>query len=119
MNGEVLQNVCEYMNAFSDKEYKKLHISILKKCILQDYNERKSLKININFRTKEGKKIIHERIIKIANEIYDIDFKTEDIRLYRRCVSEEYSNRTGKCAWGFSDVRKRMGYDPVTGEEIV
>lgn len=118
MNGEILKNVCEYMNALSKKKYKTLEISILKKCILQDYKERKSLKINVNFRTKEGKQIIHERIVKMAKQIYNINFTSEDIKLYRKCVSEEYSNRTGKCAWGFAEIRKRIGYDPVTGIEL-
>ena len=38
--------------------------------------------------------------------------------IYKKCVADEYQDRTGKCAWGFASVRNKLGYDPVTGKEL-
>jgi hypothetical protein len=77
-------------------------------------------KIIIKTRTIKGKQELNERIAKISNLILGSNtIKAEHVHLYKICRAEEYTDRTGKCAWGFKDVRKKLGFDEVTGLEIV
>jgi len=64
--------------------------------------------------------LINRRVADIANEKLGSNLMTKnDVRLYKRCFAAEYTDRTGRCAWGFKEVRRRLGFDENTGHEII
>lgn len=118
-SGEVLKNVVQLMNALSRKQFTYAQVSNIVSAINEEYCSRKNDNIKINGKTKAGKLEISKRRAKIVNERLGADIITpEDIKLYKKCVADEYTERTGKCAYGYKEVRKRLGYDPDTGLEI-
>lgn len=114
----VIENITEYMNSRVIKKFSKYEVGAISRAIGEEFIERKKNGPKLRSKTKEGKKIINERIIEIIKKEYGYEIKTEDVVLYKKCRADEYSDRTGKCAWGFADVRKKRGYDPNTGLEI-
>lgn len=119
MKGQVTKNIMEYMNSRSLKTFTYIQVSAIAESIKKEYYNRKEKGVEINTKTKEGKTELNKRIAAIANNKLGTDnISAEDIKLYKKCFADEYTDRTGKCAWGFKDVRKRLGYDPKTGLEI-
>lgn len=120
MRGDVTKNICEYMNTYSlaGRVYRLLEIKIIRESIRTELIIRTRLKLKIRSRTNTGKHEINKRICKIVNESFEnIKITPEDVELYKRCRIKELEQRTGKCAWGFPDVRKRYGFNPITGLE--
>ncbi|WP_462427225.1 hypothetical protein [Fusobacterium varium] len=116
---KVVKNIMEYMNSRSKKQFTYFQVQAIRVAIREEYNYRKIHGIEIKTKTDKGKELINRRVAAIANKKLTKNLLTkEDVRLYKKCVADEYSDRTGKCAWGFKEVRKRLGYDPVTGVEI-
>jgi hypothetical protein len=100
-----------------DRVFTATEIGIIESQIKPEYFERKELGILINGRTVEGKRLINQRIADRSNERLSakIPITAEHIRIYKVCWLDEFTERTGKCTWGFKDVRIKMGYDPDTG----
>lgn len=120
MKGQVTINILEYMNATSNKQFTYVVVSTIANSIKDEYHDRKLKGLNINGKTKSGKKQINSRVVNIANEKFGKSTITlDDVRLYKRCFTEEYTSRTGKCAWGFKEVRQRLGFDVITGLELL
>lgn len=112
--------IAELMNALGDRKFTPFEIATIEAHKVPEYEDRKNKNIQINGKTEEGKKQINKRLAAMVNEVIKpkIPITAEDIRRYKRCWADEYTNRTGKCAWGFKEVRAKLGYDPVTGVEV-
>lgn len=120
MKGQVSKNIMEYMNAMSTKQFSYVHVSCIANSIKVEYYDRKLKGLEIKVKTKAGKTELNKRVADIVNKRLGIkNITPDDIKLYKNCFAEEYANRTGKCAWGFKELRQRLGYDPETGIEIV
>lgn len=120
MKGEVTRNICSYMNiyALGGRNYKLIEVKIIRESIRKEFILRKSQKLIVNTKTKAGKKQINERICKIANSSFvNLKISLSDVELYKKCRLVEYEERTGKCAYGYPDVRERYGFNPITGLE--
>lgn len=113
--GVISKNICNYMNLKSNKKYTVYHINIIRNSLLTELKERRKLNLNIRSSSKEGKKIIYSRAAKIAKDVYKTNITEQDVILYKNCMRQEYTDRTGRCTWGIPDVRKKLGYDPKTG----
>ena len=111
-------NIRDFMNAFGKKEYTTYHVCAIESAIRIEAEIRKLDPNYKKIRTKEGRRKINFAAAKICTKNGFVT-TAHDVWLYKRCRAREYEDRTGKCAWGFKDVRKRMGYDPQTGKEIV
>jgi hypothetical protein len=113
------ENIAELMSALGKREVTALEVSAIENSIKPELDDRKKKGIVIKNKTKEGKKKINTRLAAMVNELIrpKTPITAEDIGLYRRCWADEFSERTGKCAWGFKELRERLGYDPVTGKE--
>lgn len=119
MKGQVTENIMEYMNSMSIKQFSYVQVSSIANAIKAEYYDRKSIGLKIKVKTKTGKAELNKRIADIVNKRLAIKSITpDDIKLYKKCFAEEYTNRTGKCAWGFKELRQRLGYDTETGMEI-
>lgn len=118
MKGTVTENILAYMNSMGKKTFTYIQVSKIAEAITQEYFERKAEGSSINVKSRKGKRQLNERIAAIANQGLNNLVTAEDVHLYKVCRAEEYSNRTGRCAFGFKDTRKRLGYDPETGYEV-
>lgn len=120
MKSKVRENIMEYMNSIGHKEYNYLQVSKISNSIKKEYHDRKIKGIKINGKSKEGKLKINERIADMVNNNIPSKYHVspDDVRLYKKSFALEYQDRTGRCAWGFKDVRKRLGYDTETGLEL-
>ena len=117
--GEVLQSIREYMNARGSRNYNYYEVSNIKAAMHDEHYDRKANGPKIDGKTKAGRKLINQRVAQIANErMMRKDITSTDVLLYKQCLRDEYQDRTGKCAFGFADTRKRLGYDEVTGLEV-
>ena len=114
----VTNNIKEYMNTHGKREYTYAQVSAIQECIRAEYEGRKNAPLYINTKTKEGRKTLNKRIASLVNEkLNSFDITYEDVHLYKKCKAEEYQHRTGRCAYGFKELRERRGYDPETGLE--
>lgn len=110
----------EYMNAMArDKSFHYEEVSAIANAIDAEYWDRKARDLVINGKTERGRQEINKRVSEITNRKLGKEVITAaDVRLYKRCIAEEYTDRTGKCAWGFKEVRRRYGFDEKTGLEL-
>ena len=115
----MIKNIVEYMNGMGSRTYTIYEASAILYGICREYAERKSKGIKINTRTKAGKKALNKRIAEIVKAEHGYNINHEDVLLFKHCRANEYQDRTGRCAWGFKNVREKLGYDPETGHEIV
>lgn len=115
----VIDNITQYMNCRSTKIYTKYEVSAIRGCIKLEYNNRFSRPSWLNVKTKKGKEYLNQRIANLVNEKYGLSIKGKDVWLYKKCFADEYSDRTGKCIWGFKHVRENLGYNPETGREVI
>lgn len=115
----VNENIADYMNSRGKKEYTKYQVSAILIAIPIEREDREDKELKIKTRTKQGKEIINSRIADIANKNLNKKVTSHDVWLCKVCRSDEYQDRTNRCAWGFKDIRKRLGYDENTGYEIV
>lgn len=119
MEGQIVKNINEYMNAWAKKQFTYKQVSCIATSIKFEKRDRELRGVKIKVKTKEGRNELNKRTACIVNKRLGISsISAEDIRLYKRCFASEYSNRTGKCSWGFEDMNKRLGYDPKTRLEI-
>lgn len=114
--GGATNNICEYMNVFGNKKYSIDHVRAIRKAIIQEREDRYSKKVYIRL-NKMGRKEINRRAAQIVNKEFS-DINSDDIELFKRCTRNEFEDRTGKCAWGFPEVRERLGFNQTTGEEL-
>lgn len=125
MKGNVTTNVLEYMNGMSKKQYVYSQVSAIANAITDEFYDRKAIGLIINGRTENGKKEIRTRVAAIANKklikkglLDEANINSYDVWLYKKCYAEEYTDRTGKCAWGYKELRQRWGFDPDTALEL-
>ncbi|WP_315069341.1 hypothetical protein [uncultured Clostridium sp.] len=118
--GKVTENIMEYMNSMEEKQFSYEEVSAIANSIKEEFYDRKYQGLVIKTRTKDGKNKLNQRVAAIANKkLNNCTITAHDVWRYKRCFAEEYTNRTGKCAWGFKEVRERLGFDRNTGLEIV
>jgi transcriptional regulator with XRE-family HTH domain len=117
--GEVSKNICNYMNerATHQKEYSIYEVNAIRKSISLELIDRKRNKLIIK-KTEIGKKEINKRIADIANKTYKTKLTHEDVKLWRICCRDEYTDRTGKCTWGIPEVRRKLGFNSITGHTL-
>lgn len=117
--GEVSKNICNYMNqnSLDNKKYTVYEVNAIRSSIQLELKDRKVNCISIKL-TEDGKTEINTRIANISNEIYKTNITHVDVSLWRRCSREEYTDRTGKCTWGIAEVRKKLGFNGITGYEL-
>lgn len=114
--GEVSRNICKYMNLLStSKVYTAYHVNAIRRCLSIELKQRKEKGISCSSRSKNGKHEIYKRVAALVKEEFNQEVTGEDVRLYKKCVRQEYTDRTGKCTWSIPQVRKRLGHNPVTG----
>lgn len=119
MKGQVNNNILEYMNSMGSKQFTYVQVSNIAAAIRLEHHDRKLSGLKIKTKTEAGKRELNKRVAQIVNKRLGTDAITpDDVRLYKKCWAEEYTNRTGKCAWGFKELRQRLGYDPETGKEL-
>lgn len=117
--GQVTKNIMEYMNAWSERPFTYLEVSAIRSAIAEEYRERKARGLVIRVKTRDGRKQLDKRIADIANRNLGAKrIRPHEVRLYKQCFAQEYTDRTGRCAWGFKSVRKRLGFDENTGLEV-
>lgn len=114
------KNIIEYMNSRSNRTYLLIEVAEIANAIIKERKDRKLKGLQVNTKSALGKEIINKRTAGFVNNKLNprVPLRSEDIRLYKQCVADEYMDRTGKCAWGYKDVRQRLGYDPSTGIEL-
>ena len=116
----VVDNILAYMNARGNKQYTKYQVGAIGTAVRTEFITRDKSDIFFNARSKVGKEKLNKKIAEIANNTLGSNQITaHDVWIYKKCVADEYQDRTGKCAWGLKSVRKKLGYDPETGLEIV
>ena len=121
MQGQVRVNIQEYMNSRSQKVFSIHEVCAIANSISNEFYDRKKKGIVINGKTEAGKKELNQRIATMANArlgVFNDSIRADDVRLYKRSFAAEYTDRTGRCAWGFKEVRERLGFDPDTGREL-
>lgn len=119
MRGEVTESIVEYMNGMSKKQFTLEEGKAIQKAIPYEHADRNMKSLDINSKSKNGREEINQRTALIANTILKADtIKAEHIHLFKMCKWTEFSDRTGKCAYGFKEMRERLGYDVITGLEI-
>jgi len=123
--GVATNNIREYMNGMSTKQFVYEQVSAIANAIRTEFYDRKAIGLTINTKSEEGKAQLSARIAEIANKTLikkkkdDLaDVTQHDVWLYKKCCAEEYTDRTGKCAWGFKELRQRWGFDPNTALEL-
>lgn len=115
----VADNILAYMNARGNKQYTKYQLGAIRAAVRTEFITRDKTDIFFNARSKVGKQKLNRKIANIANELLGTaDITAHDVWIYKKCLADEYQDRTGKCAWGFPEVRSKLGYDPVTGKEL-
>lgn len=114
------RDILSYMNSHGKKQYTKYQVSAISTAIPREVKEREEEFIEFSARTPKGRELLNRRVADIANRNLDSNSKVtpHDVWLFKRCRAEEYQDRTGKCAWGFKEVRRRLGYDEDTGLEL-
>lgn len=125
MIGNVTTNIMEYMNGMSTKQFVYAQVSAIANAIKDEFYDRKAIGLVINTKSDEGKAQLSARVADIANKKLIKKGKKDlanivghDVWLYKKCYAEEYTDRTGKCAWGFKELRQRWGFDPETALEL-
>ncbi|MCH4200649.1 MAG: hypothetical protein LKF87_14595 [Clostridium tyrobutyricum] len=119
MENNITQNIMDYMNSMGRKQFTYIEVSCIASSIKREYCDRKKKDIKINTKIKSGREELNRRIANIVNSRLHIKSITpKDVRIYKKCFAEEYAARTCKCAWGFKELRRRLGYDPKTGVEL-
>lgn len=114
------KQIAESMSVLSDRKFTAFEVGIIESCKQLEPINRKEKNITIDVKTESGRNEINKRVAAMVNEKIkpQILIEPKHIKLYKRCFTDEYTNRTGKCAWGFKELRSRLGYDPETGKEI-
>ena len=94
-----MRDVVAYMNTFGEKQYTKLHASLIASAISKEYNDRRKSGEIINTRTKLGRERLTIKIAEIVNNsVSKPNFVTpKDIWVYKKANALEYQDRTGKC----------------------
>lgn len=115
----VIDNKVKYMNARNDRIFTRYEASAIRDSIRLEHKQKITRPNDLNPKTKRGREVINDRVVEIAKLKYGVTVTAKDVWLYKKCFADEYSNRTGKCAWGFQEVRKKLGYDPKTGVEVM
>jgi RNA-binding protein YhbY len=113
--------IAELMNGIcTNRTFTGNEIALIEIQIHAEKDEREVAEIKVDTRTKKGKQQLCKRIADKINAegILNTPLEGDHIHLYRRCRIDEYTERTGKCAWGFKDICQKFGYDPVTRKEI-
>jgi hypothetical protein len=102
-----------------DRQFTPLEVAMIES--QQGFENRHREDKSINYKSRIGKHILNQRIANLVNSALQpkVPISAEHIQLYKRCWADEFSDRTGKCAFGFPEVRLRYGYDPVTGQEVI
>jgi len=114
------RDILSYMNSHGKKQYTKYQVSAISTAIQIEAKEREEEFIEFNTRTRKGKELLNRRVADIANRNLDGSSRVtpHDIWVFKRCRLEEYQARTGKCAWGLKEYRRKLGYDENTGLEL-
>ena len=115
-----MRDVVSYMNTFGEKQYTKLHASLIASAISKEYKDRRKCGEIINTKTKLGREQLNIKIAEIVNNsTLTPNFVTpKDVWIYKKANALEYQDRTGKCMWGFKEKRRAYGYDEITGKEL-
>jgi hypothetical protein len=114
--------IAELMNGLcTDRTFTGNEVALVEIQIKAEKEDREAHGIEIETKSRLGRENLCKRIAaKINAETkFKIPITAKHIHQYRQCRADEYTNRTGKCAWGFASTRKRLGYDPETGQEVV
>lgn len=112
--------IAEMMSSLCDRQFSGMEIAIIESAKTQEYLERKKEPLDINIKTNVGKTIINKRIAFKVNSTMKPKNKitVEHIKLYKHCIADEYTERTGKCAYGYKNIRESLGCDLATGKPI-
>ena len=114
----VTNNIKELMNGISKKQFSYIEVSAILNSIYDEFRVRKIEGLEINTKTKRGRFILNTRIAELANKKLNSNRITpEDVHLLKKCRADEYTYRTGRCAYGYKELRIRLGDDPDTGLE--
>ena len=111
MISEILENRAEYLNGLSKREFSINEVKAISVAIAKERRDRDSNNIIIQGNTVKGRQAINERVAYIVNQMLKTKdaIKPADVRLYKKCRAEAYMDRTGRCAWGFANVREKGG----------
>lgn len=115
IKGQVDKNVLNYMNQLSEKEFTLDVLPKIRKAIKLEIKDRKEKEIEINNRSRKGKWEIYKRVSEIAKKELDSNITAKDVQLFRNCVRNEYTDRTGKTTWSIPAMREFYGFNKVTG----
>lgn len=110
------KSIAENLSALCDREFTGLEIAMIENTRKTELDDRRKKGINLKSNSTAGKLLINTRMAEMVNGTLNpkIPMTAEHIRQYKHVWADEYTERTGKCAWGFKDVRKKFGYDPFT-----
>jgi hypothetical protein len=112
---ELMSGICR------DRTFKGNEVALIEIQIHAEKKDRDAKGIEISTRTMKGRDLLCKMIAtKINAETkFKVPITASHIHLYRQCRADEYTERTGKCAWGYKNTRERLGYDPKTGKEVI
>lgn len=122
MSTQRQKTIAEYMNGLCrDRDFTAMEVALIETQIKPEWRERIENNIKVNGRTNTGKEFINTHIAERVNGLLQnskIPIKLHHIKIYKKCWTDEYTDRTGKCSWGFKEIREKLGYDPNTGLQI-
>ena len=112
---ELMNGVCR------DRTFTGNEVALMEMQIQLEREERAAIGVVIDTKTKKGRKALCEKIARMINAVgsFKVPITAEHVHMYKKCRADEYTERTGKCSWGYENVCQKFGYDPVTREEIV
>lgn len=113
--------IADMMNGLcTDRTFSANEVAIIEQTVRYESLERSARGIRLQTKTREGKELLNNKIAAMINSYLKprIPLTGPHISLYKKCRLEEYTERTGKCPWGFPEMRKRLGYDPKTGMSL-
>jgi hypothetical protein len=112
---ELMSGLCK------DRTFTGNEVALIEIQIKAEKEDREAQGIEIPTHNRQGRELLCKRIAARINveTKFKVPITASHIHLYRQCRADEYTERTGKCAWGYKNTRERLGYDPETGREVI
>lgn len=112
----VTANIARHMSEILKKKILAIHVTAIRYGEVHERESRPKDEDKINAYSKDGKKIVNERIAKMANERLGINTLTaKDVLQYKYSKNIIYQDKHGKCAWGLPEMRERLGFNRSDG----
>lgn len=99
------KNIAEFMSAFGKKNYTPLDVSEIE----SGYRRFQLQYRKQGIRSERTKKAFEENNVRLSEYLCN-KYAPQEVKLFKKCVSLEYEDRTGKSAFGFKGYKERNGF---------